>query len=198
MNMGRTFIGIAIASVVLYVWGFLYWGLGPWPTMIWHQAADDVAAGQALLEHFPEDGTWYVPGFSHEQETLEGLFSNGPVAFVHMLSSSGRPMMDPSIMIQGFFLNLAFIIVVALLLRHIGHALPAYGDRVKLIALTGLAATVLIDFGGAVWWQIDWPWKLCQAFYDFSAWLVVGLILAHFVPGTVNNASGTPADSADA
>ena len=48
MNMGRTFIGIAIASVVLYVWGFLYWGLGPWPTMIWHQAADDVAAGEAL------------------------------------------------------------------------------------------------------------------------------------------------------
>ncbi len=33
--MKKTIIGVVIAQVVLYVFGFLYWGLGPYPTMIW-------------------------------------------------------------------------------------------------------------------------------------------------------------------
>jgi hypothetical protein len=181
--MKRTIIGVAISAVVLYVWGFLYWGLGPYRTMVWKQAKDkdDGAAGQALLEHFPENGTYYVPGFGHDQATIEGLFESGPVAFVHMLSTDGRPMADPSIMIQGFLLNLVVIVLVAVLLRRVCSALPTYFDRVKFVALVGLTAALLIDVGGAVWWQIDWSWKLYQALYDFSAWLVIGAILAKFI-----------------
>ncbi len=179
--MKNMVIGMAIATVVLYVWGFLYWGFGPYRTMVWKQVKDDTSAGQALLAHFPEDGTYYVPGFGHDQATVEGLFASGPVAFVHMLSTSGRPMADPSIMIQGFILNLVVIVLIAALLRRVGSALPTYLDRVKFVALAGLTAVVLIDFGGAVWWQINWSWQLYQAFYNFSAWLVTGLILAKFI-----------------
>ncbi len=31
--MVKTVVGVAITAVVLYVWGFLYWGLGPYRTM---------------------------------------------------------------------------------------------------------------------------------------------------------------------
>lgn len=179
--MNRTATGIVIATLVLYAWGFLYWGFGPYREAIWKQASDDVAAGQALREHFPEDGTWYVPGFGHDQQTIEQRFTAGPVAFVHMLSVSGRNLAEPSIIIQGFVLNLVFVALLALLLRQIGHALPRYVDRVKLVTIAGLAATVLIDFGDAVWWQVDWSWKLYQGFYSFSAWLVVGLILGAII-----------------
>lgn len=57
----------------------------------------------------------------------------------------------------------------------------AYWERVGFVALVGLTAAVLIDGGDAVWWQIPWPWKLYQAFYDFSFWLIAGLILARFI-----------------
>ena len=179
--MKRTIIGIAIAAVALFVWGFVYWGLGPYRTAIWKQASDDVAAGQALLEHFPENGTYYVPGFDNDPETIEGLFQKGPVAFVHMLSADGRSMHDASIMIQGFLLNLVVIVLITMLLRQVCSALPTYLDRVKFVGLAGLMAAVLIDCGGAVWWQLDWSWKLYQACYDFSAWVVVGAILAKFI-----------------
>ncbi len=103
------------------------------------------------------------------------------MAFVHMLSIDGRAMADPSIMIQGFILNLVVIVLIAVLLRQVCSALPAYSDRVKFSALVGLTAAIFIDCGGAVWWQIDWPWKLYQAFYSFSACVLIGLVLARFI-----------------
>jgi len=183
--MKKTVMGVVIAAVVLFLWGFVYWGFGPYRTMIWQQASDDVVAGEALREQFPTDGTYFVPGAGHDQATAEELYLRGPVAFVHMISASGRPMFEMSIMIQGFILNLVVIILIAILLRQVASALPTYSQRVRFSALAGLTAAVLIDCGDAVWWQIDWPWMLYNGFYHFTAWLITGLILAKFVdPGT--------------
>ena len=124
--MSKTIIGIVIASVVLYIWGFVYWGMGPYSTMIWRQAADDAAVGQALLDHFPENGTYFIPGHNEDAAAAEALFDKGPVAFVHMISNSGRPMMDPKIMIGGFFLNVVVIVLIAVLMNQVSSALPTY------------------------------------------------------------------------
>ncbi len=59
--MLRTIVGVIIAAVVIYAWGFLYWGLGPYPKYIWKHPADGDRAGQALVQHFPERGTYFVP-----------------------------------------------------------------------------------------------------------------------------------------
>jgi len=179
--MKNSIKGVAIAAVVLFFWGFLYWGLGPYRTMIWQPNADDVAAGRALLKHFPKDGTYYVPGFTQDEATVEKLFADGPIAFVQMISASGRSMHDPTIMIQGFILNLVVIVLIAMLLRRVCSALPTYLDRVKFVALAGLAAAVLVDLGDAVWWQIAWSWKLYQAFYTLTACVITGLILAKYI-----------------
>lgn len=179
--MKRTALGVIIAAIVLFAWGFLYWGFGPYRTMIWKQSTDDIAAGKALLEYFPQNGTYFVPSFNRDEETAQTLYEAGPVAFVHMLSISGSSMADFSLMINGFILNLVVIVLIAVLLRQVCAALPTYIDRVKFVALAGLTAAVFINCGDAVWWQIDWSWKLYQAFYSFSAWLIIGLILAKFI-----------------
>ncbi|MBC8355238.1 MAG: hypothetical protein H8E66_24955 [Planctomycetes bacterium] len=184
--MKKMILGIVIASVVLYMWGFVYWGLGPYPTMIWKHAPDDAAAGQALLAHFPENGTYFVPGAGHDQATAEGLFDKGPVAMVHMIAANGRPMMDPSIMVGGFLLNVVVIGLICILMSQVRAALPTYVDRVKFIALAGVTASVLIDCGDIVWWQIDWSWKLYNALYHVSAWVITGLILAKFIESAKN------------
>lgn len=179
--MKKAALGVVLAAIALFFWGFIYWGFGPYRTMIWQQAADDGQAGKALLDHFPNNGTYFVPGADHDQATAEGLYEQGPVAFVHMISASGRPMFDTSIMIQGFLLNLVVIVLIAVLLHQVVAALPTYGARVKFSLLSGLIAAVLIDCGDSVWWQIDWPWMLYNAFYHFTAWLLTGLILAKFI-----------------
>lgn len=179
--MKKAVLGVALAAIALFFWGFVYWGFGPYRTMIWLQANDDEQAGAALLDHFPDNGTYFVPGADHDQATAEGLYEQGPIAFVHMISASGRPMFDTSIMIQGFLLNLVVIVLIAVLLRQVVIALPTYWDRVKFSALSGLIAAILIDCGDSVWWQIDWPWMLYNGLYHLTAWLLTGLILAKFI-----------------
>lgn len=180
--MIKSAIAIVLATVSMYVWGFLYWGgANPLPYQSWKQTKDDVAAGKALLEHFPETGTYYLPGMNHDAETKAKLFEDGPVGFVHITARDGRPMVDPSIMIAGFVLNLIVVILLYLTLNQAAGSLPGYGSRLKLVALFALTAVVLIDCGDAIWWQIPWEWKIHVAFYNFSAFLVAGLVLSAFV-----------------
>jgi hypothetical protein len=91
--------------------------------------------------------------------------------------------MDPSIMLQEFFLNLAFAVAVALalLMELTLGATSTYGLRFKISAVAGLAAIVLIHAGDAVWWALPWSWELMQLLYNLSAWLLASAVLAHFV-----------------
>ncbi len=186
--MKSTWIGIAVATVVLYVWGFLYWGAIGLPQTSWQTSSDDSAAAQALREHFPENGVYHVPAMHHDKETLEKLFEAGPIAMVHIVDKDGGPTMDSAIMIWGFVLNFVVVCLIALLLRQLLPALPTYTERLRFTTLAGITAAVLIDVGDIVWWKIAWIWKLYQAFYDVSAWFVAGLILAAFIKPTARAA----------
>ena len=177
----RLALGIGLATIVLYLWGILYWGVNPLPYRTWRQTADDAAARQALLQYFPEAGTYFVPGLHHDEATLSQLFAEGPIAFVHLTSREGRPVHDPGIMVKGFVLDFVVVVLIALLLQLAAPALDSYGQRIKLVALAGLTAAILVDGGDVVWWYLPWDWKLHQAAYTFSAWLVSGLVLAKFV-----------------
>ena len=175
-NLG---IGIVLAALAIFFWGFLYWGMNPLPAKSWKKANDDVAAGKAILEHFPESGTYYIPGTYNDEETWMKLHAAGPVAFIHLTAREGRPAHDMGIMIRGFALYLVVVTLIALVLQRV--ALPSYWDRVKFTALVGLAAAVMIDFGDVVWWYIPWEWKIHQAVYTVTTWTVAGLVLAKFV-----------------
>ena len=179
--MKKTILGIVITQVVLYFFGFVYWGLSPYPTLIWKQAKDAAAAAQALREQFPQNGTYLVPSTAGKPEDVDQAMRQGPVAFVHMLRVEGRPQMEPSIMATGFVTNLIVIVLIALLLRRAAPALPTYSDRVKLVAFAGFIAAFFIDGGEIIWWQMPAAWKLYQAGYDVLFWLIAGLILARFM-----------------
>lgn len=178
--MKSTVLGVALATVVVYLWGFLYWGAATLPYNAWNETSDDVAAGQALLEHFPESGVYYIPANGNDPELRSKLYDQGPTGFV-ILDVDGRPEFDSSIMATGFALNGVVLIFVAILLRACRPALPSYVDRVKFCALVAAIAVVFVNFGDAVWWALPWHWELVQAFYNFTALLLGGAIVSRFV-----------------
>ena len=159
--MKRQIIGVVLATVAVYMWGFLYWGASTIPYSAWQSTNDDAAAGKALLEHFPVSGTYYVPGMYNDEETRTKLSDAGPAAFVH-IQREGRPVVDPSIMLNGFLLTLVTVCLISVLLKKALPALASYTERVGFVALAGLTAVVMIDFGDAVWWKIPWGWKIYQ------------------------------------
>ena len=182
--MGRMVLGIVLASIVMFFWGFLFWGINPYAYHAWRPVEDHETAAAALLRQFSERGTYYVPEMIEDRELLESRFEAGPLAFVHMIDVDGRPMFDPTIMLQGFVLNTVVIMLIALFLHQALPALPTYGRRFGHAGLAGLAAVVFIDCGDAVWWQIPWDWKLMQASYDLSAWIVAAAVLSAFIRPT--------------
>jgi hypothetical protein len=71
--------------------------------------------------------------------------------------------------------------LVAIVLKNTAVATPSYLHKLGLVTLVGVTASLLIDGGDAVWWQVPWQWKLCQAVYHSSVWIIAGAILAPFV-----------------
>lgn len=178
--MKQTAIGVLIATIVFYMWGFVYWGASPIPYQTWNQAPDDRAAGAALLEHFPESGVYYMPGNDHPTEERNQLFEQGPTGFV-IIDRDGRPAFDTNIMIGGLVLNAIVVTLLAMLLHLTLAAAPLYGQRLRIIIYAGAAAVVLINFGNIVWWAIPAGWVLANAFYNFTGVVIAGAILARFI-----------------
>lgn len=193
--MKRLATGIVIAAVVLYFFGFLWWGgLIPYQSHIWEQAVDEERASQFLREQFPRNGTYHVPGISESSEETAQRFESGPVAFVHILAVDGRPMIDPEIMAMGFLNNLVVIVLIAVLLRHVAPAMHSYWHSVQFVTLMGLTAVILLDFGMAVWWEISWSWQCYQALYDLLFFIIAGMILTPFVNVPAETATTAAAD----
>jgi hypothetical protein len=177
--MRRIAIGIALATLVAYLWGFVYRGVDPLPYTAWRQAADESAAQTALRADFPERGTYFVPGREHPMEEMTTLYRAGPVAMVHMLDPDGREPFDVGIMIPGFALVLASAALLAALLRGLARVL-SQGELARVVVLVALLATLVVDLGDYVWWMIPGDWKLAQGIYDFTAILIPGLVVARF------------------
>jgi len=178
----RIVAGIVVAAIVLWVWGFIVWGFGPYQTAIWQAPSDAPAAGEVLKEHFPSNGVWFVPPNTGDTEQMSAAYEAGPVAFVHMMKVDGRPMMDASIMAKGFVHNLLVILCLAGLLLMLKKALPTWGSRVLFGLVAGFTAAFLIDGGAVVWWQYDLVWKLYMGIYDVSVYVIVCAVLGAFIP----------------
>ena len=178
--MKQAILGVLVATIVLYLWGFVYWGASTVPYYAWEQAPDDRAAGAALLEHFPESGVYYMPGNDHPMEERNQLFEQGPTGFV-ILDRDGRPAFDTSIMIGGLILNAIVVAVLAMLLQITLPAAPTYIQRLRIVTYAGAAGVFLINFGDVVWWAIPMGWVVAQAVYNFTGVVIAGAILARFI-----------------
>ena len=82
-------------------------------------------------------------------------------------------------MVGGFALNAVIVALVGLVLGL--SSATSYAARMKLVAATGVASVVLVNFGNSVWWAIPWSWELVQGFYNLSAWLIAGAIMARYL-----------------
>jgi hypothetical protein len=177
--MTKLTLGTVLATIVMFVWGAVFW-MNPLPYTYLEKTADDAAAGKALLEHFPQSGTYIIPGPHHEAEVLTRLHEAGPLATVHVVTA-GRPAMSGATFGLGFLQELVAVTLVGALLRLARSALGSYVARVRFVTLAGFAIAVFGSLGAPIWWNHPWPFHVVSAIYDVTAWFVAGLVLAAFV-----------------
>ncbi|MCZ6536548.1 MAG: hypothetical protein O6838_01455 [Gammaproteobacteria bacterium] len=179
--MKELLLGSVIAAVALFFWGFVYWAVSPLPYTALKTVADETAAGQALLEHFPQSGTYYLPDPQNPDiDEMNALHRQGPVAMVD-IDADGAVPQSPIVMLAGFAHMLITTLMISLLMRLTGDALATYGDRVLFVFLAGVIVAFWARISDVIWWGLGLPWQMYNAIYDVSAWLIAGLILAKFV-----------------
>jgi hypothetical protein len=170
--------GAVLAAVVLFVWGFLVWGLMPVNPFI--PIPDEAAVSAALLEQLPATGHYLLPGDDSDMDAFVQRHREGPLAMITFRREGTNPM-APSVFLFGYLHMLASTLLLGLALRTAAPALRRYGARVAFVALVGLFVGVWAHLGEPIWWHQPWGFHLLSAAYDVIGLVLAGLVLARFV-----------------
>lgn len=177
--MKQLLLGSLLAAVALFIWGAVFW-MSPLPNIVLGQARDDEAAGRALLENFPESGTYVIPSEQHDEATFTRLHEAGPIATIHV-RREGAPAMAPQVFIYGFLHGLLACFLLGLLMKMALPGLPTYGLRVGFATLAALTAGVFLELGQVIWWSHPPALHLLNLVWSATAGLIAGLVLAYFL-----------------
>lgn len=193
---GRVLLASILAAVLMFVWGFVFWGL--------------LGAGSRLLEPLPAEldvlaalrnsqapsGMYVYPSMpvdSQDDEAIaefERKHQEGPLLQLAYRQEGGPPM-PPAIFAQGFGHYFAVALLTSCLLALAATGLPHFGGRLVFVLLVSLVAAIWGNVGDVVWWFHSPLYCMGNMAYTLGAGLVMGLVLAAIVRRPAE--SGPPA-----
>ena len=171
--MVKTIAGIGLTAIVLFIFGFLYWGISTLPYTALNSTADQEAALGDIKRHFPDTGAYLVPSADNME-----LLTKGSQAVVYVDHEVPPSQPDPQAMALGFVHNVLIALVVFLLLRN----QESMSQHLRIGALAGLAAVVVIEGSDVAWWLYPLSWKLHGAVYHFLCFVLAAALLSKFIP----------------
>ncbi len=178
-------LGTILGGLVAFVWSSVSWELLGWheKTLVSFQNDEEVSA--VIDSHAPKDGTYILPGMpptegvTAEQQkaakaALMEKMQRGPI-MVAAVRRGGFGSYGRGLMIQVLSLMAASFLLTWLLLQTSGLS---YGRRVAFLAITGLAASVIVDLPNWNWWGFSGTYTAVNL-VDFTiTWLLAGLVIA--------------------
>lgn len=181
--MIRLGLGVLVAGIAMFMWGFLYWAVlaNPFTPL---NAEGEAAVSQAIQTHITKPGLYMLPSPGNGTEAeVAARAKKGPYAMMHV-APGGVPFAEPSVLIAGF---VHMLISAALLAVVLMLALPGASsmvDRLRVVGAVALVATVFINFAAPIWWFHDWGVTFVYAAYYLVALLIAGGILSFFIAKT--------------
>jgi hypothetical protein len=180
--VNKSISAVFITAAVLLIFGFLYWAVNPLPYTSLNQVKSEGINQIAVAKLFPESGTYLVPSPGPKsQERLK----KGPAILLsidHTPNAEGAPL-DLFI---GFLHNLASAFLLALI---IGKS-KGNGERMKVVIISGVLATVLINGSEVIWWFQPLNWVAYHELYYILYFSIAGALLCRLLPseeGVVND-----------
>jgi hypothetical protein len=190
--IGRALIGAVAAAVAMFILGFLFFatplqGIGT-KSLPDPQAA---AVQTSLAQNLPQTATYSVPSAETAGQTT--LYGRGPIATIHY-NTSGFAIGDAGTMIGGFIHLLVVAVLMAMGLYILSRHIASFSERVRLLVLGTLGATVFMRLGEPVWFHHDWGHAIYLFVADTVSLGVAGLIILKLLPRT-HMTTAAPADA---
>lgn len=172
--MNKSISAVFITGAVLFVFGFFYWAVNPLPYSALNQVKSEGISQLNMAKLFPESGVYLIPSPGpNSQEQLE----KGPAILLsidHTPSAEGAPL-DLFI---GFLHNLATAFLLALIIGKV----KGNRERIKVVVLSGVLATVLINGSEVIWWFQPLNWVAYHALYYILYFCIAGALLCRLLP----------------
>lgn len=165
--MQRLVIGSLMAAVVMFVLGFLFFGVLGMQAYSPTTTEAAMAIQTAVEDNLAGTGTYMVP-------PGEEAWMTGPSAIVNYVAAGDAPTNMAVTMVEGF----VHMWVSALLL---GMALTAVGDvgnRSRVALWVGISAAVFMHLGDPIWYGFDWRNTLFVFVADGVMFIAGGMVLA--------------------
>ena len=179
--MTRVLLGSLLAAVVMFMFGFVFWGLSGMPDKVLAGATNEDAARTTLTQMFPSDGFYKVPYSSDwEDEGFRSKIKEGPIATV-IIQHEGKDPDDFMPMLMGLAYQFVCILLIAILLSMASGALASYGKRLGFVIIAGIAIGVYSNIGDTIWWNYPRDYPLFTMGYDIVAWTLAGIVLAAII-----------------
>lgn len=173
--MKRILLASILAALAMTAWEKIFW----WTSLPYDAVKpvyEDTEIIRFLKMHFPDSGTYMIPGPHHDPDAVTELQENGPVATLLIRSKKNIPSKE-TVLVRGLAQTLITAFLLSCLMSYTCTA-KSYWPRVGIIALAGVAAAVYNDLVDSIWWYQPWHWNLVKAAYDLIAWIVSGLLIA--------------------
>lgn len=180
--MIRILAATLIASITLFIWGFVFWTVIEPAAGVIQTAPNEAALAADIARGLEKEGTYFIPTDTSDMEAWQARHEAGPLVTV-MFKPNGAQAMDPAVMLRGFAHMFVSILLAAFLLRWIARFLGSYGQRLGFMVWIGLIEAIFSNLGRPIWYFQPWDYHLLQATYTLTSWTLVGAILAWFLHG---------------
>ncbi|MCH8839930.1 MAG: hypothetical protein IH831_04500 [Planctomycetes bacterium] len=183
--VGRVLLASIVAAVLMFVWGFVFWGLCSMVTKLAAPLPAELDVLAALRNSQAPSGMYIYPmpadpSDKEAQAECEKKFLEGPLLQL-AYRKEGVLMMAPSMFAQGLGLNFAVALLTSCLLALAARGLPHFGGRLVFVLLVSLVAAIWTNVGDVVWWFHSPFYCLGNMAYVMGAGLVMGLVVATIV-----------------
>lgn len=178
-------LGTVLGGLTAFAWSMISWEIIGWheKTMVPFQNEEEMS--RAITAHALTDGTYMLPspprtgGMTPEEKNqaeaaVRSKFERGPI-MVAAVRRGGFGSFGRAIVLQILSLMVAAFLLTWLLLQTSGLS---YARRVTFLAVTGLAASAIVDLPNWNWWGFSASYTAVNL-ADFTVtWLIAGLVIA--------------------
>ncbi len=177
--MGKLVIGSLVAAVVMFLLGFVFYGL--LMHLGWSTAPEATQlAVQEALKALPGSGVYTIP--AEGSDALAAATAAGPVAQISY-HAGGVKMVDPVIFAGGYVHMAVSVFLVGLLLWNLRDRVATFAERAQVVVAIAAIFSVYIHLAAPIWYHGDWRNALYLCLADTVIYVAGGLIVAKwFLP----------------
>lgn len=181
----RIFVASLVTAIVLFVFGFVWWGL-LMPVVRPASVIADQELVEAMSSSLNESALYFYPDYAEEPGD-----SSGPMAILFF--NREMPSMA-KMMGMGFGHMFVSALLVSLFVSYL--RLRSFAGRLTFVFSLGLFVAVWADVGNMIWWRHPTLWTAFHFGYDVLSWLLAGVMIAAIVrpwPGSAESENVTAA-----